>query len=225
MSLQESIDNNEIYSHFTLNTLSGLMTQLNFGESGSGGGGSTAILESYASGINVLTIINQGDIDVLENNFSGLNSTLGVIQDCTTDLKESVSGIESLVVINQNNTNILGNNQSGINSTTIDNQDRITSLENISCFNIVNTSLPYTASTNDFVLVDATSGATYVYLTTAIGEAGCEINIKKIDVTVNRVIASGVGGTEMIDGNNTFDLNSQYENISIVSDGSDWWIK
>lgn len=82
----------------------------------------------------------------------------------------------------------------------------------------------YTITTNDTVIIcDATSGAFTVTLPTAVGNTGRRYFIKKIDVTVNAVTVDG-DGTETIDDGLTAVLNTQYEAIGIVSDGTEWWI-
>lgn len=89
--------------------------------------------------------------------------------------------------------------------------------------NIVPTSIGITASWGDLILCDASGGGFTINLPTAVGNAGKEINIKKIDSTGNQIIVNA-NGTEEIDGQLTQNLVRQYENITIVSDGSNFVI-
>jgi len=87
------------------------------------------------------------------------------------------------------------------------------------------TATSYTALTTDHnILVDdATAGsAVTVTLPAASGNAGLQYNIKKLGNTAN-VIVDG-DGSETIDGGTTATLTVQYESITIVCDGSNWWI-
>ena len=76
---------------------------------------------------------------------------------------------------------------------------------------------------NRIVLCDTTSGSIIVTLYTAVGNAGKELDIKKIDSSVNTVTIDG-DGSETIDDITTQVISTQYVNISIVSDGTEWFI-
>jgi hypothetical protein len=81
----------------------------------------------------------------------------------------------------------------------------------------------YTATTSDeVILADATSAAMTVTLPTASGNA-CLYEIKKIDSTAHTVMIATNGG-QTIDGGSTAIIKVQYASISIVSDGSNWYI-
>ncbi len=76
---------------------------------------------------------------------------------------------------------------------------------------------------DNVIICDASGGAFTVTLPTAVGRGGKVYNIKKIDSTSNIVRVSG-DGTETIDDGTTADLTVQYEAITIISDGTEWWI-
>lgn len=81
----------------------------------------------------------------------------------------------------------------------------------------------YTAATTDTVILcDATAGAFTITLPTAVGNTGKVFEIKKIDAA-NDVTVDG-DGTETIDDGTTAVLTVQYEAITIVSDGDEWFI-
>jgi hypothetical protein len=48
-------------------------------------------------------------------------------------------------------------------------------------------------------------------------------HIKKIDSGAGNVIIDG-NASETIDGATTYTLTTQYESVTIVSDGATWWI-
>lgn len=83
----------------------------------------------------------------------------------------------------------------------------------------------YTATTSDQVILNDTSSAAYTLtLYTAVGNTGRELFIKKTDSSSNLLTIDG-NASETIDGDTTFVLDSQYDEISIVSDGTNWIIK
>jgi hypothetical protein len=82
---------------------------------------------------------------------------------------------------------------------------------------------PYTAAANDVVLYDATGGASTVNLPAAASNTNAQITVKKVDASVNSVTIDG-NLAETIDGALTQVLNAQYESITVVSDGSNWFI-
>ena len=70
-------------------------------------------------------------------------------------------------------------------------------------------------------LCDCTSNAITINLPTAV--AGLRYEIKKIDSSSNAVTIDGFG-SETIDGGLTAVINTQYESVTIVSDGTNWFI-
>jgi len=82
----------------------------------------------------------------------------------------------------------------------------------------------YTATDTDSVLIcDASSGALTVTLPSASGIAGRQYTIKRINTGTNVVTIAAASG-ETIDGAASVDLGSQYDVITVVSDGSNWWM-
>lgn len=73
------------------------------------------------------------------------------------------------------------------------------------------------------VLCDATSGAITVTLPTAVGNDGRHYHIKKIDSSGNAVTIDG-DGSETIDDGATAVIGVQYECVTVVSDGTEWWV-
>lgn len=83
----------------------------------------------------------------------------------------------------------------------------------------------YTATTDDdFIPCNATSGAFTVTLYAASGNAGRRITIKKTDSTFNNVTIDA-NASETIDGATTRRLCTQFEELVLVCDGSNWFIE
>ena len=77
---------------------------------------------------------------------------------------------------------------------------------------------------NDYiVLVDATSAAVTLDLPAAADNTGAIVVVKKIDSSVNTVTVEA-NASETIDGAANKALTTQYESITIVCDGTEWWI-
>lgn len=78
-------------------------------------------------------------------------------------------------------------------------------------------------TTDDTIIADATSaGFTLTLPTAASASAGKIYKIVKVDSTNNQVTIDG-NGSETIDGSTTVYLDSQYQSVQIVSDGSNWF--
>lgn len=76
---------------------------------------------------------------------------------------------------------------------------------------------------DNVVLVNAALGDVTVTLPTADSASGRVFRIKKTDASVNEVVVEGAG-VETVDGELSQALVLQYENLTIVSDGSAWWV-
>jgi hypothetical protein len=72
------------------------------------------------------------------------------------------------------------------------------------------------------VLADATSGNLTVNLPTAVANTA-KITVKKIDSSANTVIIDG-NTTQTIDGSLTKTIEFQYTSVSLISNGSNWFI-
>jgi len=81
----------------------------------------------------------------------------------------------------------------------------------------------YTVVDETLVLVDASSAAVTITLPAAADLVDTPINIKKTDASGNAVTVDG-NGSETIDGSTTAVISTQYDCITIVSDGTEWWI-
>jgi hypothetical protein len=80
----------------------------------------------------------------------------------------------------------------------------------------------YTATTSDDIVLADTSGAAWTLsLYTASGNTGKRLYIKKTTSDLN-ALTIDPNGTETIDGSLTTTINTQYESVILVSDGTNW---
>jgi hypothetical protein len=86
----------------------------------------------------------------------------------------------------------------------------------------INTNTTLSAS-NYVVMADSSSGSIVIQLPAASIHTGRTYHIKKIDSSTNLVTLSG-NIAETIDGLNTQAINTQYISLTIVSNGSNWFI-
>ena len=103
--------------------------------------------------------------------------------------------------------------------------DRLLDLEErVTAKKFVFADSPITADANyDVYLCDAASGAITVNLPTAASGIRRKIDIKKIDSSVNLITIDG-NGAETIDGAATLELDTQYESVTLITDGLAWYI-
>ena len=89
---------------------------------------------------------------------------------------------------------------------------------------IENKTSNYTLTINDNTIkCDATAASFTVTLPKANNANGYIFNIKKVDSTTNTITIDG-DGSETIDGSLTMIIVSQYDCITVHSDGTQWWI-
>jgi len=91
-------------------------------------------------------------------------------------------------------------------------------------FPVTSVTAAYTANVNDsFIKVDATAAPVTITLMLASSGKEKRLTIKKIDASANAVTVDG-SGSETIDDAATVALSSQYDSVSIMSDGTEWWV-
>lgn len=90
-------------------------------------------------------------------------------------------------------------------------------------FAVVSKTANYTLTTSDYlVLVDASGGSFTLSLPAAASNTGRVFLIKRTDNTLSNAVTLDPNGSETIDGQTTRKLCTQYETVSIISDGSNW---
>lgn len=88
---------------------------------------------------------------------------------------------------------------------------------------VVSKTTTYTAATSDDVIL-ASGSAFTITLYAASGNSGKVLRIKKTDSSLTNVITIDGNSSETIDGALTTTLNTQYEELTIICDGSNWHI-
>ena len=88
---------------------------------------------------------------------------------------------------------------------------------------VTSVSATYTALATDHNILASAGSAFTITLPAASGVAGRIYHIKKIDAAANDVTIDA-NGTETIDGALTIALSSQYDNVKIICDGSNWHV-
>lgn len=83
-------------------------------------------------------------------------------------------------------------------------------------------STAYTAVANDFILADATGASFNVTLPAAASNTNKVISMKKVDASIHTVSFIRAGA-DTIDGATSVNLLTQYEQVNVVSDGTNWW--
>jgi len=86
--------------------------------------------------------------------------------------------------------------------------------------NVTTQTADYTASDGDVVLADASGGA--ITITLPSPSTNAWVQVKKTDSSTNAVTVDGGGNN--IDGASSFDITTQYESYTMVSDGSNWFV-
>ena len=86
------------------------------------------------------------------------------------------------------------------------------------------TSTSATLGVDDYVMLvdDDTAGSTVTITLPAASRTGRVYYIKKLGTTANVIIDGN--SSETIDGATTSTLTTQYESITVISDGSNWHI-
>lgn len=89
---------------------------------------------------------------------------------------------------------------------------------------VVSKTTTYTADTADDLILASTAGGTWTLtLYTAVGNNGRVLRVQKTTSDVTKLTIDG-NGSETINGSTTTTLCTQYEEIALVSDGSNWLI-
>ena len=110
--------------------------------------------------------------------------------------------------------------------STITSRSDLISLEiyDVSTVAIVTKTANYTIlSTDKVVLGNASSGSIIITLPSAISSTGKSYIVKKIDATANSITIAP-SGSDKIDGQITSIIINQYDSVTIVSNGTGWFI-
>jgi hypothetical protein len=117
---------------------------------------------------------------------------------------------------------------SGVTVTENANDITISAAPAAPTYNVVTvTGTNYSATAaNDYILVNNSGANRTVTLPTAVGNTGKQITVKKIDAGNTLFVASILNQT--IDGTDAtvtpYSIITQYETLTLLSDGTSWWI-
>lgn len=87
---------------------------------------------------------------------------------------------------------------------------------------VVSQSSAYSAYYGEIVLVNASGGNVQITLPPPT-QGAAPVTVKKIDSSTNAVLVYH-NGTESIDGNASISIGTQYEAITVTSDGTNWYV-
>ena len=168
-----------------------------------------ALLDGHNFTINNCQLYNNKAGICAPNGFSNLTITNNLISSNTVD---------GIVLDNNTDVIILGNRLEGGDSiSNLDTCSRYKVDYNIGYSNVQTKTANYTANAGEYVLasneIDIKLPATHY--------AGDMINVK--NVGTDTVTVSGQNG-DTIDGDVTYDMYYQYESVSVISDGSNWYL-
>jgi hypothetical protein len=164
--------------------------------------GSVSITGGSISGITNLAVVDGG---------TGRNSAVAYAPICggttTTSAHQSVASVGST-------GQVLTSNGAGALPT----------FQTISAgWTLTTTSTSITAALDNVILCNATGGAITITLPAAASNTNKIYSIKKIDSSANAVTIDG-NASETIDGSLTQVISSQYDCLTIMCDGSNWYI-
>lgn len=153
--------------------------------------------------------INGADINI----GTASNSNRIVLPTDTTTNLDLLTDTAGLIAYDSTLSKVVFNNGGGWN--VLDVPSNLT---------VVTKTTTYTATTSDdVILVDSTSGAFTVTLYAASGNAGAKLTFIKISSDTNAVTIDG-NASETINGNTTTTVDTQYEKLTLVCDGTNWLV-
>jgi hypothetical protein len=101
--------------------------------------------------------------------------------------------------------------------------DAIFGVQNVRRTVVKNPVSPYTPNNGDIIVWDTTSGNKVVSLPPSASSNNFAFDVKKTDATANTITVDP-NSTELIEGGTTAVITTQYEAISSVCDGTEWWV-
>ncbi len=111
-----------------------------------------------------------------------------------------------------------------LNELGVATSDNATAISQLSApLSVNNPTTPYVPIAGDVVLWDTTTGNKVVDLPLASANLNMKINVKKTDPTIN-TITINPNGIDTIDGGVNIVLTTQYETVTLISNGVNWFI-
>jgi hypothetical protein len=81
----------------------------------------------------------------------------------------------------------------------------------------------YTASNWDFVLVNLVGASNDVTITLPAASSDAQVAVKIAGAANGKIVTVDGNGAETVDGAATKTMDSDYESMHLISDGSNWW--
>ena len=81
----------------------------------------------------------------------------------------------------------------------------------------------YTASNWDFVLVNLVGASGDVTITLPAASSDAQVAVKIAGAANGKIVTVDGNGAQTIDGAATRTMDSDYESMHLISDGSNWW--
>jgi hypothetical protein len=151
-----------------------------------------------------------------QNMGSASNSNRIILPSETTTNLDALTDTAGLLAYDTILSKVVYNNGSGWVSLAV---PGASSLDNI-----LSKSTTYTATTSDDIIkCDSSGGAFTITLYAASGNSGRKIKFIKTSSDFNPITIDG-NASETINGNTTTTINTQYEELELVCDGSNWLI-
>lgn len=186
---------------------------------GSGAAGSADIAFNWNNNANVGQIGNSDGVITSANNTGDLTFTTNKnIEFATGSASPTQSNISGQIF------QTTGNWVFKRGGTFTDNGSTIQTQSFSAAITTTNKTATYTATTTDHTITgDATSAGFTITLPTAVGCAGREYIVKKVDSSGNAVTVATTS-SQTIDASTTYSLGAQYKYVTVVSNGSNWLI-
>lgn len=197
--------------------------------------GRTTINGTQITDASVSLTVDVTGVLPVANGGSAANTLTGILKGNGTSAFTAVTA-PSGAIVGDTDTQTLTAKSIALSSNTITGtkaqfNTAVTDGDIVYVGDVVNIAVPvtsktanYTALTSDqVILVDATSAAITITLPAASGASGTRFDIKKIDSSGNLVIIDA-NASETIDGSLTLEIVNQYDSVTIVSNGTSWFI-
>jgi len=81
----------------------------------------------------------------------------------------------------------------------------------------------YTASNGDFVLVNLVGASGDVTITLPAASSDAQVAVKIAGAANGKIVTVDGNSSQTIDGATTKTMDSDYESMHLISDGSNWW--
>lgn len=189
-----------------------LTTQSNCVFIGGSSGNGTTGTQNTAIGVFSAFSLTSGTQNTFIGYTAGHTGQLGTVTNCV--------GIGTGVVTTKSNQIIIGN---ASNTETLLRGNVFTGSGAYNTIKRASKTADYTIVDETLILADATSAAMTVTLPAASTLVDTPVHVKKIDSSSNAVTIDG-NGSETIDGQLTAAMAVQYTTLTLVSDGTEWWI-